>query len=123
MLSGTVCNHACIMFVAGAVVLNVLRKPDEWNGKIVPMCGSPETMEQYIGTFSKVTGKKAAHHEVPLEEMAKQNEEFAHMFGFFQEFGTFAGHDIGEAPKAAGRPLTTWEQWLKKTGYSGPAGP
>eukprot|EP00877_Chromochloris_zofingiensis_P007470 jgi/Chrzof1/2977/Cz12g06210.t1 len=100
----------------GAAVLNILWNPEQWNGKMASLCGSPDPVQQYVDTFSKVTGKKAVHKQLPLQELEKQNRELANMFGWFHEFGYFNGHDISTGPKAVGRPLTTWEQWLRKTG-------
>lgn len=103
----------------GLAALAALKAPEEWNDKYIALVGTNEPFKIVIEQFEKVTGKLAKHNSVPLEEVKKMSEEFEQMYGYFQEFGYFCGWDVTTGTKATGH-LTTWEEWLRRSGWTGP---
>lgn len=108
----------------GIGVLAALMHPQQWgSGQAIAMVGTNQPIAKYIEQFAAVTQQKARYETMPLDAFEKAaGKEIAQMLGYFDEFGYFGDMDPNTGNKAAesvGKKLTTWEEWLKTTGWRG----
>jgi len=105
----------------GPAVVTALNNPEQWNLKRIDYVGDNMPTEDYIKTWSKVTGKKARFNAVPIEEMMKTQKEMAEMFGWFRDY-TYYGPDSDPKSGQMCTPggLSNFEKYLTKTMKTGP---
>jgi uncharacterized protein YbjT (DUF2867 family) len=108
----------------GLGVVTALAHPDEFNMKRIDYYGEHAPLQHYVDTFTKVTGQKARLEAVPRDQWAKSGqqgaEEFADMFGWFNEytyFGPDGNPEFGK--KGTQGKLSNWETYLRKSGWKG----
>jgi uncharacterized protein YbjT (DUF2867 family) len=106
----------------GAAVVTALNNPQEWKDKFIALAGDHMHPQDYISTYTKVTGIPAKYVAVPTDVWAKYPfpgaKEVAEMFAWFNEFTYFGPHDF-TIGKKANPNLKTWEQYLKVSGWKG----
>lgn len=81
----------------GAIVLECLMKPNEYDSKFIPVAADNLTAENYVNAISKKVGKKVALNAVTPEEFVNLDtgmdksaaEDMAEMFKWFKEFGYY----------------------------------
>lgn len=104
----------------GTAAVTVFNDFDTWVGKTVPLYGEKLHPSDLAKVFTEVTGKKASFNSIPLEVYAKFSfpgaEEMAQMFGWFAEFGYFGPNDDHSLTKKVNSNLTTWKDFVTKTG-------
>ena len=71
----------------GAFAAMAFERPDEFVGKAIELAGDNLTMPGVAALFSKAMGKHVEHIEVPIEELRKQNPDYAQMFEWFNSAG------------------------------------
>jgi uncharacterized protein YbjT (DUF2867 family) len=110
----------------GLAVLNAFKNPTEFDGKRIDYYGTHQSPQEYVDTYAKVTGLKARLNLIPREVFAKfpfsGAEELAAMFAWFNDFTLFGPHGDREfGKKATENKLSTWEQFLLRTKWTGVA--
>jgi len=102
----------------GPAVLACFKNPTKYNMKRIDFFGESTTPEQYVRTWEKVTGKKARLNMLPMEEFAKSGapaaEEFAQMFGWFNEFTFYGSSGDPRSGQEATGGLCNFETYLRK---------
>lgn len=96
----------------GAFAALAFEHPEQYIGKTVELAGDELTMQQVTTLWSRVTGKTIKFDEQPIEEMRKNNRDYATMFDWFNKQGYTA--DI-KGLKQKLHQLHTFEQWLNET--------
>jgi len=101
----------------GPVVAEVLRDRAKWLGKRVPIHGDEFTIPQMAAIYQKVTGQPTKFVPQSLEELEKEKgNAMAQNMQWVDEYGCFFGDDVS-LTKEIKTPLTTFEEWLKKSGF------
>ena len=100
----------------GAFAALAFRKPDEFIGKALEIAGEALTLPQAAEALSRVLGRPVRFVEAPIERVRGFNPEVAEMFQWFKDEGYRA--DI-PALRALIPSLTSFEAWLRKTGWEG----
>jgi uncharacterized protein YbjT (DUF2867 family) len=110
----------------GLAVLNVFKNPKEMDGKRIDLCGSQLSPRELVDQYHKTTGMKARLNSIPRESYSKQPnpnaKELSLMFEWFNDytfFGPNGDRDLGS--KVTENKLSTWEQFLKRTKWTGTA--
>jgi len=110
----------------GIAVRTALEQPKEYDLKRIDYYGTHKSPQEYIDDFVKVTGRKAKLVAVPRDVYAKfpfsSAHEIADMFTWFNDYtyyGPAGNRDLGN--KANENKLSTWEQYLRKTKWTGPS--
>jgi len=104
------------MTATGAICVKVLNEPNKYFGKSISLFGEYITIEQLIGTYTKVTGRPARYVQISEEEFLKTSPapfwiHIVNMIKFFVEFKKFANEDSIPANQIDPN-LVTWEQFL-----------
>jgi uncharacterized protein YbjT (DUF2867 family) len=100
----------------GAFVALVFRKPEEFLGKALEIAGEELTLPKAAEALGRVLGRPVRFVEAPIERVRGFNPEVAEMFQWFKDHGYKA--DI-PALRKLGPPLTSFEAWLRKSGWEG----
>lgn len=114
----------------GPVFLGVLKAgPEATKNKNILIAGEYTTPLKIVETFEKVTGRKAVYKQLDRETYKNGvlpmmgpvvSEIFTQMLEYFSEFGFFNGEDIEPTKKYSAVQLSTFESWLRSSGYTGP---
>ena len=94
----------------GAFVALAFDHPDEWLGRALELAGDELTGPQTVGKLSAALGREVRYNPVPVEEIAKQDAEWASMLEWFIAYGYKA--DI-PALRELYPPLHDFDQWLQ----------
>jgi len=103
----------------GESVVNILKNPQQWFGKWVPLFGDHVPASEFATTFQSLSGRKAIYQEMTKAEAEKTvGDEFFEMCQFFKEFGYY-GDRASEMPiaKKLNPHLKTYKQWLELTNF------
>jgi uncharacterized protein YbjT (DUF2867 family) len=105
----------------GAYVAKAFMDPESFNNETLRYFGHHGDLQYFVDTFEKVTGKKSKLVQMDHDAYSKLFEgahELAQMFGWFDEFNYYGSNitaeDLKDAPK-----FTSWEEFLRETGWSG----
>jgi uncharacterized protein YbjT (DUF2867 family) len=105
----------------GDAVLTILKHPDEYKDKFVPLAGAHMHPQDFVKAVGKVTGLPTKYVYVPPEQFAKFGfpgaQELADMFGWFNEFTYFGPHADLSLGKKANPHLKGFEEWLTVSGW------
>lgn len=99
----------------GAFATLAFERPSDYIGKSIELAGDEMTMPQAAEIIGKVTGKTVRYVEQPVEDARRFNKDLAKMYEWFNENGYRA--DI-PALRALYPKLTTFETWLRKSGWA-----
>mmetsp|Transcript_13012 Transcript_13012/g.17875 ORF Transcript_13012/g.17875 Transcript_13012/m.17875 type:complete len:294 (+) Transcript_13012:149-1030(+) len=99
----------------GPAVANILKNPEEWVGKFIPLYGTHAPVSEYIKTFTEVTGKPAKFNALPSNAFGAEME---HMFGWFGEFTYYGPNADYSLQKKVNPNAKTWADWLKSSGWA-----
>lgn len=110
----------------GPVVREILENPDKFVGSDICVCGEEITLDDVAKGFTKVTGIPAiaktiteAEFREPLKQMPKvAQDDLFYMFKWFEDYGYY-GKDKDWTTGQKLTKLSTWEDWLKKSGWKG----
>lgn len=103
----------------GPAVAEILKRPDEFVGKFLPLIGTHQSVKEFISQFIKITGEHAELAQIDLKEFSKQSPEMAQMFGFFEQY-TYYGPEVDLNLGRKFLPKTKeWKEWLQKNGIEG----
>ncbi len=101
----------------GAFAALAFAQPAQWLGRAVDLVGDELTMPQAADVFGRVIGRSVRYEQTPMEYIRQvMGEESATMFTWFNDVGYAA--DI-PALRALYPRLTTLEQWLRASGWTG----
>ncbi len=114
----------------GPAVLEILSKPDQYNGKSLPVIGDFISPQEMVDTFVRVTGKKAVYSAAcTREEMLyhfpeyRTNDilvrEILGMATFAVEYGYYRNERDLEWSRKVNPHSLTWEQFLHQSGWQG----
>jgi len=115
---------------AGPAVLEIFDNRDKYTGQSLPVIGEIISPGEMVGTFSRVTGKKAEYSSAyTREELLQHFPAFGASEGFVREslgmveyaveYGYFRkDRDLLWSRKINPETLT-WEQFLRSTGWQG----
>ncbi|MGJ1536480.1 NmrA/HSCARG family protein [Sphingobacterium multivorum] len=114
----------------GAAVLEIFSNPDKYSGKSLPVIGDIISPQEIVETFTKVTGKKAEYSSAySRDEMLHHFPEFASnedlvreilgMAEYAVEYGYYSKDRDQEWSRKVNPQSLTWEQFLRKTGWTG----
>ena len=110
----------------GPIVREVLNDPEKFVGQDVCICSEALSLEDVPKVFTKATGVPAVSKTLTeeqlrsaMKEMPKSvQDELVDMFKWFEEYGYYGKKkDWTNGQKLT--KLTTFEDWLKKTGWKG----
>jgi uncharacterized protein YbjT (DUF2867 family) len=100
----------------GSVVLPILKRPEEFQDRFIPIVGDHIPLRDYLEILSVLKKQKVRLEKISREEFAeKVNEELGEMLAYFEEY-TYYGplvKDIGLGKKLNPN-LSSWRQWLEK---------
>jgi len=104
----------------GPSILATFKNPAKYDGKRIDYYGTSSDPEEYIKSYSKVTGKKAKLVSVPLDVFGKLGfpgaGELADMFGWFDEFTYYGLHgDPKSGQEATPGGLSSYEAFVRRT--------
>ncbi|CAF2391042.1 unnamed protein product [Rotaria sp. Silwood2] len=110
----------------GPIVSKILEDPDKYVGKDICICGEAIQFGEIPKVFTKVTGVPAIAKTLTEEEFRSgmqfmpklAQDEIIAMFKWFEEYGYY-GKDKDWTTGKKLTALNTFEQWLKKTGWTG----
>lgn len=110
----------------GPIVREILNDPEKFVGQGICICGEALSFEDVSKVFTKVTGIPAVSQTLTEEQFRsamKQmpqavQDELVDMFKWFEEYGYY-GKNLDWSNGQKLTKLTTFEQWLKKTGWKG----
>jgi len=106
----------------GPAFVSLMKGWHSWENMSIPLCGSQITPNEMAETFRRVTGKRSNFKEIPLAEFIMKNKELGEMFEWFNDYGYYGSFDgIHCGKNNPLTPLTTWEGWLRRTGWTGMA--
>ena len=109
----------------GPIVREILENPDQFVGQDICICSEEISFEDVPKIFTKVTGIPAIAKTLTEEEFRENikwlsknaQDDLFYMYKFFEEYGCYGKKDWTTGKKLT--KLTTWEEWLKKTGWKG----
>lgn len=70
----------------GQAISGILKNPEKWVGKFIPLWGTHAPLSDYLKQFAEVRGKPVKFVQLPSNALG---EELGHMFGFFEEYHLF----------------------------------
>ena len=98
----------------GPAIATVLKNPEEWVGKFIPLWGTHAPVSEYIKTFSEVTGKPAELNSLPSNAFGPEMEN---MFGWFGEYHYYGPNADYSLQNKVNPNAKTWAEWLKSSGW------
>ena len=110
----------------GPVVREILKNPDKFVGQDICICGEAIAFGDLSKVFTKVTGKASVSKTVNEEEFRQMlglmpklaQDDLIESYKWFEEFGYY-GRDKDWTTGKQIAPVKTFEEWLKKTQWSG----
>jgi hypothetical protein len=120
MLSGV---DICDM---GKVFPEILRKPDDWNEKVIPICAEKLTVRDYMRTMGDVLKLPVKLETCSVDDWVKNREKtisiaryFGNMLGYFNDYDYYGNEskysDIFVGKKLAGdKGFHTFKEWMEK---------
>lgn len=103
----------------GGFVALAFNNPDQFIGRELELAGDDLTMTEMAATLSKVIGRPVKYVQQPLDQIRAFSTDLAQMYQWFMDEGYKT--DIAALRKLY-PPLTTFEEWLRKTGWDRGAG-
>jgi len=101
----------------GAVVAAALKDRKNWLGKRIPIYGEILTPVEAAAIYQKVSGDATKFYPIPLEGLEKvMGEEMAENMQWMVQYGYYHGDDV-TLTKKLGAHQTTFEEWLRKSGW------
>jgi hypothetical protein len=110
----------------GSIVREILENPEQFVGEDICICGEEISFEDVPKVFTKVTGIPAISKTLTEEEFranfkfmpkSAQDDLFG-MYKWFEEYGYYGKEkDWRNGQKLT--KLTTFEEWLTKSGWKG----
>jgi len=101
----------------GGLVSYMFNHPEEISGKHVHGASEYITPLQLIETYDRVTGDKSVYNSINPEFLkGKVPDELIENMIWMNEYGYYHGEDIS-ATKKMYSGMTTFESWLKKSGW------
>lgn len=125
-ISGKGTLHLADIDDMGPIVREILANPDQFVGQDICICSEEIKFEDMPKVFTKVTGIPAICKPLSEEEYRALQQgtpkiivdDIVDMFKWFEQYGYFGKNkDWKNGQKLT--KLTTWEDWLKKTGWKG----
>jgi uncharacterized protein YbjT (DUF2867 family) len=114
-ISGNTLLSAFDVDELGSIVLPILKKPEEWKDRFIPIVGDHIPLRDYLDILSVLKKQKVRLEKISREEYsAKTNEEMCEMLAYFEEF-TYYGPQVKEIDlgKKLNPKLSSWRQWLE----------
>jgi hypothetical protein len=110
----------------GSIVREILNDPEKFIGQDICICGEAIPFEDVAKIFQKVTGIPAISKTLTEQQFRSQNkqmpklvqDELFDMFQWFEHYGCY-GKDKDWTNGQKLIKLTTFEEWLTKTGWKG----
>jgi uncharacterized protein YbjT (DUF2867 family) len=103
----------------GKIVLHILMKPKEHEGKCLNVASISLTGEEIARLYSKITGETAVYKPMTLDQFRTSGKEFAdilaNMFQFYQEFEGKL-RDIETSRKVI-PDLLTFDEWITQKNF------
>jgi uncharacterized protein YbjT (DUF2867 family) len=97
----------------GSVVLPILKKPEEWHDRFIPVVGDHLPLRDYLEILSVIKKQKVRLDKVSREGFG--NEELSEMLAFFEEFHYYGPYEKEiELGKKLNPNLSSWRQYLEK---------
>lgn len=113
----------------GPTVVGILKAgPEATHHKNVNIAGEYISFGEVAKVFEKVTGKPTVFKSVPREAYLAAvtpfmgpvvGEEFTQMLEYFKDFGYYGGESLNAQTYHGGK-MSTFESWLKSSGWTGP---
>eukprot|EP00027_Filamoeba_sp_ATCC50430_P019006 CAMPEP_0168567258 /NCGR_PEP_ID=MMETSP0413-20121227/14904_1 /TAXON_ID=136452 /ORGANISM="Filamoeba nolandi, Strain NC-AS-23-1" /LENGTH=295 /DNA_ID=CAMNT_0008599427 /DNA_START=46 /DNA_END=933 /DNA_ORIENTATION=- len=99
----------------GLAVAGILKNPEQWVGKFIPLWGTHAPLSEYLKQFTEVNGKPVKFVQLPSNALG---EELGHMFGFFADFYLYGkNQEEYEIQKKLGYHAKSFAEWLKVSGW------
>jgi uncharacterized protein YbjT (DUF2867 family) len=99
----------------GFLVGEAFAHPQEWLGKAVNIAGDSMTVEEYVGTYSRVMGREVIYTQLPLAEyLQSMPQPLRPLFQWYDDVGYTA--DVAGLRERYPN-LVTLEQYLRATGW------
>ncbi|MDB4940473.1 MAG: hypothetical protein JWP97_7 [Labilithrix sp.] len=114
----------------GPAVLEIFDRPEEYDGKFLPVLGDMLSPEELVETFQRVTGRRASYRSAYTRDELLQHfpafaeneplvQEILGMVEYVAEYGYFQPHrDVTWSRKVDPASLT-WEGFLRTTAWRG----
>ena len=110
----------------GPVVREILKNPDKFVGQDICICGEAIAFGDLSKVFTRVTGKASVSKTVNEAEFRQMlglmpkagQDDLVEAYKWFEEFGCYGREKDWTTGKQIA-PLNTFEEWLKKTQWSG----
>jgi len=100
----------------GGIVKAIFDNPEKWIGQTIGCAGDSLTGQQIAETFQRVTGKKARHLDMSIEDYEKLNlkwaKQMAQSFRFLRDFSGKL-KDLNQTKQLYSN-VSSFENWLKK---------
>lgn len=71
----------------GEFLTLAVEQPQAFRGKRINIASDEPTPEEIARVLSEISGRKLQYHAIPIEDLRKQNEDFARMYEWFNEVG------------------------------------
>ncbi|MCJ1425740.1 hypothetical protein MMC29_003640 [Sticta canariensis] len=106
---------------AGFPISAILAAPQKYNQKRIAFgSASTQPLSAYVDAIAKKAGVKIALDTLKYDAVAEEGplkKQFADMLTYFRTFGFYASEDDTiDIQDVVDRPLTTYAEWLDKTG-------
>jgi len=125
-LKSTVVLHKLAIEDFGKLIVEIMKKPDQYNEKVIPLYTENMTMRDYMRIMEEELKIPVKYEEVSINDWKKEREqtevlakEWAHQWGYFNEFGYYGKEDkykdLDLGKKIVGeKNLMSWREWLQK---------
>lgn len=97
--------------------LHVIENRAKFINKRIDIAGDEITPTQVAETLTRLSGRKITHYQIPMDQMHKENEDFARMFDWFEKVGM----RIDLASLRSTYPEISWQtfgQWADQRDWS-----
>jgi len=117
---------ACDVNDVGRIFTKILMDPKRYNGKEIELFGDQGNIDQYIQTFSRVTGQKAKLNKILPDELTQWPElhhgkQLAEMFKFMNENPPLQRPNSILASDMI--KVKSFSDWLHESGWKGELNP
>jgi len=105
----------------GTIVEKIFTRPEEYNGRFIPIAGENATMQSYVDSLSEKVGKKIQLNMIPAEQFAKFDfhgaRQIAEMFTWFNDYGIFGPKRAWDEGRKIDPTLRSFKEYLSNVDY------
>jgi uncharacterized protein YbjT (DUF2867 family) len=94
-----------------------VEQPRSFRGKRINIASDEPTLTEIARQLSEITGRRLTYHAIPLNEVRKQNEDFARMYDWFNR----VGYSVDIAKLKRDYPQVHWRtfrEWSRMQDWS-----